>query len=258
MGHAHEMDYTAANARAFDRWVDEGWVWGIPISHEDYQRAVTGDWRVRLTPVRYAPRSWLFPQMRGKRVLGLASGGGQQMPVFAAMGAECTVLDYAPRQLETEQQVAQREGYRIETVRADMTEPLPFDDETFDLICHPVSNCYIEHVLPVWLECFRVLKPGGRLLAGLDNGFAFTLDEACERVVGCLPFNSLRNPADRERGNVERTGYQFSHTLEDQIRGQLRAGFRLVDCYEDTDRFGRLRELNIPTFWATYAEKPAY
>ena len=250
-----EIDYTAANARTIDGWVDHGWVLGTPIDHEEYARACAGDWRIRLTPTKFMPRTWYFPDMRGKRVLGLASGGGQQMPVFAAMGARCTILDYSPRQLESERRVAEREGYEIEIVRADMTKPLPFADEAFDLICHPVSNCYVEHVLPVWLECYRVLKPGGRLLAGLDNGFGYVLDDACERVVGGLPFNPLRNPADLERLDVAEDGYQFSHTLEDQVRGQLRAGFALVDCYEDTDAEGRLHDLCIPTFWATFAEK---
>jgi 2-polyprenyl-3-methyl-5-hydroxy-6-metoxy-1,4-benzoquinol methylase len=34
--------------------------------------------------------------------LGLACGGGQQMPVFAALGADCTVLDYSEKQLASE------------------------------------------------------------------------------------------------------------------------------------------------------------
>ncbi len=257
MTRSDEVDYTAANARTINSWVDHGWVWGTPIDHEEYVRALDGDWRIRLTPVKTVPRSWYFPDMRGKRVLGLASGGGQQMPVFAAMGADCTVLDYAQRQLDGERAVAKREGYDICLVHADMTKPLPFDDESFDLICHPVSNCYVEHVLPVWLECHRVLKPGGRLLSGLDNGISYILDEECERVVGGLPYNPLRSPADRERMDPEEDGFQFSHTLEDQIRGQLRAGFTLVDCYEDTDAVGRLHDLNIPAFWATLAEKRA-
>lgn len=52
-------------------------------------------------------------------------------------------------------------------------------------------------------------------------------------------------------------GMQFSHTLDEQIRGQIQAGFRIVDLYEDTNGEGRLHELGIPTFWATCAEKPA-
>ena len=45
------------------------------------------------------------------------------------------------------------------------------------------------------------------------------------------------------------------HTFEEQIGGQLRAGFMLTDVYEDTDGFGILHEYNIPTFWATRAVK---
>ena len=50
------------------------------------------------------------------------------MPVFAALGAHCTVLDYSPLQLESERVVAEREGYDIKIIRWDMTKPLPFED----------------------------------------------------------------------------------------------------------------------------------
>ena len=50
-------------------------------------------------------------------------------------------------------------------------------------------------------------------------------------------------------------GIQFSHTLEEQIRGQLKAGFKLLDLYEDTNGAGFLHEQGIPTFWATLGEK---
>lgn len=142
------------------------------------------------------------------------------MPVFAAMGAECTVLDYSASQIASERLVAEREGYRIATVRADMTKPLPFGDEAFDLVFHPVSNCYIEEVLPVWRECFRVLAPGGRLLAGLDNGFNYTVDDDERRIIRGLPFNPLRDPSLIPPEDLPEWGMQFSHTLDEQIRGQ--------------------------------------
>ena len=55
----------------------------------------------------------------------------------------------------------------------------------------------------------------------------------------------------------DNSGVQFSHTMDEQIGGQLRAGFRLTDLYEDTNGSGRLHELNIPTFIVTRAVKPA-
>ena len=61
-----------------------------------------GDWGVYLTPTKTMPRNWFPEKLKGLKILGLASGGGQQMPVFAALGADCTVLDYSEKQLENE------------------------------------------------------------------------------------------------------------------------------------------------------------
>ena len=78
--------YQDINAETIDRWIAEGWEWGRPIGHETFERARRGEWDVLLTPTKAVPHSW-FGELRGKRVLGLASGGGQQMPLFAAQGA---------------------------------------------------------------------------------------------------------------------------------------------------------------------------
>ena len=247
-------NYTDVNAETIDRWVEQGWEWGIPITHEAYLRARAGDWSMVLTPTKPVPKEW-FPPLAGCRVLGLAAGGGQQMPVFTARGAECTVLDYSRRQLESERATALREGYEIRLVRADMTRPLPFADESFDLIFHPVSNCYIREVKPLWRECCRVLRPGGLLMAGLDNGVNFLFEEDETRVVNSLPFDPLSDPKRLEQLRSRDDGVQFSHTLEEQLRGQLQAGFRLLDMYEDTNGSGWLHDHGVPTFWATLARK---
>lgn len=248
------MEYTDINAETIDRWVEEGWEWGVSVTCEQFAAARNGCWSVVLTPTKPVPAEW-FPELAGLRVLGLASGGGQQMPLFAARGALCTVLDYSERQLESERLVAEREGYEIEIVRADMTKPLPFADCSFDLIFHPVSNCYVEDVMHVWHECYRVLKPGGRLLAGLDNGINFIFDDDVRELCHRLPFNPLCDPTLMDELRAGDDGVQFSHTLEEQIRGQLKVGFRLLDLYEDTNGSGKLQEYNIPTFWATLVVK---
>ena len=249
------MEYQDINAQTVDKWVREGWEWGKPISHGVYARAKRGQWDVHLTPTKPVPHAWLG-DLKGKKILGLASGGGQQMPVFAALGADCTVLDYSPLQLESERMVADREGYDIRIIRADMTRPLPFFDGEFDIIFHPVSNCYVEEVRPIWRECFRVLKPGGTLLSGTDHYVNYIVDEDEREIVNALPFNPLKNPEQMARLEAEDAGVQFSHSLEEQINGQLEAGFVLLALYEDTNGEGRLHEMNIPTFLAMRAMKP--
>ena len=70
------MNYTDINAKIVDGWVQNGWEWGKPISHEVFEKARKGEWGVYLTPTKIVPHEW-FGEMRGKKILGLASGGGE-------------------------------------------------------------------------------------------------------------------------------------------------------------------------------------
>ena len=248
------IDYTKMNSNTIVRWVDEGWEWGQPISHEIYEKALKGDWGVYLTPTKFMPKEWFPASLKELKILGLASGGGQQMPIFKALGADVTVLDYSLRQLESEKMVSEREGYSINIVHYDMTKPLPFENEEFDIIFHPVSNVYVDEVKPIFNECYRILKKGGILVCGLDNGINFITNDE-EKIENKFPFNPLKNKEQLDSLLENDDGIQFSHTLEEQIGGQLEAGFILTNLYEDTNGIGRLHELNIPSFFATRAIK---
>lgn len=248
------MDYTKINSKIIDIWCKEGWVWGKPITHEEFLDAKKGKFSLYLTPTKKIPSSWLA-NIKGKKVLGLASGGGQQLPILTALGADCVLLDYSNEQCNSELLVAKREGYKIEVIEADMTKPLPFLDECFDLIIHPVSNCYVEKIEPIFKECYRVLKKDGLMIGGYDIGINYIVDEKEEMIVNSLPYNPLKNKKQLDECMKNNDGIQFSHTFAEQIKAQLMAGFELVDIYEDTNGEGRLHSLNIPSFVATMLKK---
>ena len=52
------MNYQEINSKTIDKWCEEGWQWGIPISHEEYLRALEGEWKVYLTPTKVVPHEW--------------------------------------------------------------------------------------------------------------------------------------------------------------------------------------------------------
>lgn len=250
------------NAKRWNVWSREEWRWTQPVSHIEYLTAEGGKQELLLTPDKFVPEEWLG-EIRDKKILGLASGGGQQGPIFVANGAEVTIFDLSEAQLETEKKVAIREKYldRIKIVQGDMSEPLPFEDESFDMIFHPVSNTYIETLDLTWQECYRILKPNGRLLTGFTNPhvYLFNDEEKIEniRITYALPYNPLTDLAADELESVgKREGLQFSHTLESQIRGQLKAGFLLKDFYED---YARTEEdvltAYFPKYYASFAIK---
>lgn len=246
--------YQDINKETINRWVEEGWEWGKPISHEDYIKAKNGEWKVFLTPTVAVPKDW-FGDLKGKKILGLASGGGQQMPIFQALGADCTVLDYSSKQIESELKISERESYQIQAIEGDMTKRFPFEDESFDLVFHPVSNCYVEDVYHVFNEAYRVLKKGGLFLAGLNNEINYIVDQDEKEIVFKMPFNPLKDEKARAYMEQEDGGMQFSHNMTEQIGGQLKAGFTLLDLYEDTNGFGRLHDLNIKSYIVTKAVK---
>ena len=259
------MDIREYNRIAWDRQVEAGNPWTIPVSAAEIAEARQGRWQIVLTPTKPVPRDW-FPNLAGLDVLCLASGGGQQGPILAAAGAAVTVLDNSPAQLARDRLVADRESLAISTVEGDMADLHMFDDGSFDLIVHPVSNVFVPDVRPVWAEAYRVLRTGGVLLAGVTNPVRYLFDfELGERtglwqVVHALPYSDLAILSEDEKRRYAEAGepLEFGHTLEDQIGGQLTAGFVLTGFYED--RYADEGEDSLSrytaSFIATRAVKP--
>ena len=247
-------DYTKINEQVIKAWKDKfNFYWMIPFSHEEFESIKNGVNLLTVTPNKKVPYEW-YSDCKGKKVLGVAAGGGQQMAVFSALGAQCTLLDISSEQIESDLLVSRREGYAINVVKGDMAERLPFDDESFDIVINPISNHYIRDLQPFFDEIYRVLKKGGIFIAGMENEVYWAVTPNTNRLEIKLPVDPL---ADKELyDDLIRKGHalQFSHTTSEQIGCQLKAGFVLKDLYDDTEE-GVFSELNIPTSIATCSEK---
>ncbi len=256
-------DAVEHNRKAWDRQVAGGNEWTIPVTSETVARARQGDWSVVLIGYEPVTRSWFPDDLVGVDILALASGGGQQGPILAAVGANVTVFDNSPGQLDRDRMVAERDAINIATIQGDMRDLSAFPDATFDLVFNPVSNVFCPELAPVWRESYRVLRPGGTLLVGFMNPDLFIFDpDAIEKrgemiVTHSIPYSDQASMTPEEHAKAwgPDTPLEFSHTMSTQIGGQLAAGFILTHL-EEAPHQSDASAKYMPGYFATRAVKP--
>jgi SAM-dependent methyltransferase len=258
--HTHEW-----NKAAWDHAVDEGTnPYTTVVSPEDVAAARQGIWSLYLSDCKPVPRDW-FPSLQGLKVLCLASGGGQQAPIFAALGAEVTLLDGSARQLAQDRFVAERENLTIHLVEGDMADLSAFADASFGLIFNPPSTLFIPDVAPVWRECYRVLQPGGVLMTGFLNPDEFVFDHVALDTEGAfvvkypLPYveHATLSPQELEERIRAKAMFHFSHSMDDQLGGLTQTGFVLTGFYEDRrpEADGNPIRHFMPSYYVVRAQK---
>lgn len=231
------------------------------VTGEELAAAQTGNWAINVTAQKPVPREWLEP-ISGQRILCLAGAGGKQAPILSALGAKVTVFDISQRQLQRDQEIAEREGLAIEIATGDMADLTQFESGSFDKIINPCSVCYCPQLQPIWNEAFRVLTTGGTMISGLINPVHYIFDER-EKERGKLivrhkiPYSDLDlDSTEREETMGHERPIDFGHSLTDMIGGVITAGFQVSGFYEDA--WGGSDKLSkyIDTFFAILATKP--
>ena len=253
------------NKAAWDHAVNQGNnPYTTVVSPEQVAAARRGTWSLYLSDCKAIPKEW-FPDLDGCKVLCLASGGGQQAPILAALGAQVTLLDASRRQLTQDQFVAERDKLNIRLVEGDMADLSAFDDASFELIVNPPSTLFVPDVAPVWRECYRVLAANGVLMTGIMNPDEFVFEyEALDRegrfvVKYPLPYiehETLEQTALEER--IRNKGmFHFSHTMEAQLGGLTQAGFVITSFYEDRrpETDGNPIRQFMPSYYVLRAQK---
>jgi len=103
---------------------------------------------------------------------------------------------------------------------------------------------------------------GSNPLAGFNNPTRYLFDwEEAERgelvVRYALPYSHLESLPEAKRQIIATHGWplEWSHSLNDQVGGQLDAGFMLTGLYEDRATDELLGQF-MPTYIATRAVKP--
>lgn len=251
------MKYLKNNEDFWNEFSRKRGPWSQAASPELIQKAKSGQIELFITSQKLVPKDWIPEKIATMKVLGLAAGGGQQMPILAATGAKVHCVELSNEQIERDLEVCRRENLQIEHHRADISNLNFFENESFDFAINPVSLCYIQDPSKVFSECYRVLKKGSIFICGFDNPVGHSVKSSHELIlthsIPCSDLDKISN-LENHQGTIE-----FGHSLTTLIGGILNAGFVITDFYEDIwgEGFDMPIDKIMPQFLAIRAVKSA-
>jgi SAM-dependent methyltransferase len=212
---------------------------------------------------RYVYRHGVIQDVRGQRVLCLASGGGQDSVAFGLLGAQVTVWDLSDVQLERDRQAAEHHGFQVTTLRGDMRDLSPFAGAVFDVVWQVYSLNFVPSVEPVFVEVRRVLKPGGIYFMQFANPFVHGVDDDGwngesyplkslyrdgEDMTAIFPHWDVEQP---DGSSVRLPGpHEYRHTLSTVLNSLVQNGFILLGLWE----WMRDDENPEPGSWAHFTQ----
>jgi SAM-dependent methyltransferase len=178
---------------------------------------------------------WLAEGIRGKNLLCLAAGGGRQGPLYAAAGANVTVVDISNAQLQLDRAVAAERRLAIRTVETSMDDLGMFRAGEFEVVIHPVSSCYLPDLRPVYEQVARVTAADGIYISQHKQPTSLQSDPASagdgyrvrEPYYRQGPLPAVQGSLHREEGTLE-----FLHRWEELLGAMCRVGFSIEDLTE--------------------------
>ncbi|MDP3950895.1 class I SAM-dependent methyltransferase [Microbacterium sp.] len=167
----------------------------------------------------------LAGDVSGRTVLDAGCGTGVLTAELDARGASVTGIDSSPQMLQL---ARRRVNDAVELRLADLRDPLPFGDRSFDDVIASLVLHYLENWRPTLAEMRRVLRPGGRLFVSVDHPFVAYADATPRPDY----FATTSYEFDWEFGE-HRVSMKFwrrpLHVMLDEVAS---AGFRIVAISE--------------------------
>ena len=194
---------------------------------------------------RMVDEEGMLGEVRGKRVLCLAAGGGQQTAAFALLGAEVTVLDISEVQLQRDSSTAKHYGLTVRTEFGDMRDLTRFSDASFDFVWQAHSINFVPDARRVFAEVSRVLDVSGLYRLQFTNPFIHGTWEESWTGKGYMLAGPYANgeiiseeawtfrDANGGQRKVARPR-EFRHTLGTIMNGLIVAGMQILGLWEDS------------------------
>ena len=219
------MDYRSANQQAWNQLADSDSLFARVATDEECRKPMQ----------TLDGRGWLPDSVAGLNVLCLASGGGWQSILYAAAGANVTVVDLSESMLRLDTREARRRRFQVQTVHTSMDDLSMFADESFDIVHQPVSTCYVPDLKPVYAGISRVLRSHGLYISQHKQPVSLQISHRNERqqfVIGVEYYHEGPLPQQQDTSYRESGATEYLHRLEHIVGDLCLSGFVIEDLRE--------------------------
>jgi len=163
-----------------------------------------------------------YEESSGTRVLDYGCGNGYVLSRYARCGAEVVGVDITARAIELCEKRFDLMGLTGTFVQND-GRSIPFESESFDIVCSIGVLHHIPDPAPVVAELCRVLKPGGKIVVMMYHRDSFRYRVTFRWRRHFQPFSFRARPLDEEVNRNDGEGNPFGRVYSrEELRELLR------------------------------------
>ena len=213
---------------------------------EDQERSEFAESNKRVVKAR-------FEHFNGEKVLELCCGYGFYTDYFRSIGANVIGIDGSEKMIEIARKRYPNTAFSV----MDITTPLAFESNQFDVVFSNQVLMDIEDIDFVFSECRRILKPGGILYYSIvhpafydchwqkdENGYSYA--KVIDKYIKPYQFTN------EFWGETE----HFHRPLSDYLNVAAKNGFALKQTCEPVSYDGISKNSDLPLFFfAEYIRK---